>query len=218
MRIHREGRVLIPLFLIVLAAIVVFAGWWIPLLGYLLSVPALVFWGLIVYFFRHPHREIPVDPRHLLAPCDGKVVVIEQIEEDRYFHEKRIQLSIFMSPLNVHTNRAPIGGQVAAMNYYPGKYLMAFNPKSSQENEQTFLVLKQGELELGVKQIAGFLARRIRYYVKTGDTLRQGEEFGFIKFGSRVDLLIPTEGWEICVGLGDKVKGGLTVVARAQDD
>jgi phosphatidylserine decarboxylase len=149
----------------------------------------------------------------IVAPADGKVVVIEETYEPEYFKDKRLQVSIFMSPLNVHVNRNPISGEVKYMKYHPGKYLVAWHPKSSTENERTTMVIGNSKMELLVRQIAGALARRICYYVKEGDTVMQNDEFGFIRFGSRVDLFFPV-GTKIDVKIGEIVKGGITVIAH----
>jgi phosphatidylserine decarboxylase len=169
---------------------------------------------VIVQFFRSPKIKISKNEAHVLSPADGKVVVIEETTETEYFKDKRIQVSIFMSPTNVHINRNPIGGIVRYFKYHPGKYLMAWNPKSSTENERTTVVIeRKNGVELLFRQIAGALARRIVWYVKEGKQVEQGDEFGFIKFGSRVDVFFPL-GTKINVNLGDKVKGGITVIAE----
>ncbi|MEM6630615.1 MAG: phosphatidylserine decarboxylase family protein [Bacteroidota bacterium] len=213
MRIHREGRFIIPISLLIIIALIVGGFFLDTRFGYVLLVAGGVLFALILHFFRNPKQEINQDPGAILAPCDGEVVVIEQVEDDRFFQGPMVQLSIFMSPLNVHVNRNPISGKVLKYTYYPGKYLMAFNPKSSTDNEQNYVVVEQDGFQLAYKQIAGFMARRICCYLKEGDSVAQGEEFGFIKFGSRVDILIPL-GTPIEVNLGDKVTAGKTVVAR----
>jgi phosphatidylserine decarboxylase len=169
---------------------------------------------VIVQFFRSPKIKISKNEAQVLSPADGKVVVIEETTETEYFKDKRIQVSIFMSPTNVHINRNPIGGIVRYFKYHPGKYLMAWNPKSSTENERTTVVIEgRNGVELLFRQIAGALARRIVWYVEEGKQVEQGDEFGFIKFGSRVDVFFPL-GTKINVNLGDKVKGGITVIAE----
>jgi phosphatidylserine decarboxylase len=168
---------------------------------------------VILQFFRHPKRNIVQNPNRIIAPADGKVVVIEEVEETEYFKDKRLQVSIFMSPINVHVNRYPIGGEVTYVKYHPGLYLVAWHPKSSTDNERTSIVVKKDEkFSLMMKQIAGALARRIVYYCKEGDKAEQGGEMGFIKFGSRVDLLLPL-GTKIEVTLNQTVTGGETVIA-----
>lgn len=166
---------------------------------------------MVVYFFRIPHREMLIEDGKIIAPADGKVVVIEETHEGEYFNDKRIQVSIFMSPTNVHVNRSPISGSVAYQKYHPGDYLVAWHPKSSEQNERNTVVIENDSMEVLVRQIAGKLARKIRYYVSEGDNISQTNEFGFIKFGSRVDLFLPL-GTEINVDLKQKVKGGVTVI------
>ncbi|MCL4105903.1 UNVERIFIED_CONTAM: hypothetical protein GTU68_012541 [Idotea baltica] len=168
----------------------------------ILFLAAIIFFGLILNFFRDPRIEAFVDASCIVAPADGKVV------------GKVTQLSIFMSPLNVHVNRNPISGTVKYHRYYKGKYLVAYNPKSSQENEQTMFVIGNSRWEVGFKQIAGAVARRICWYIKEGDEVEQSQEMGFIKFGSRIDVLLPTDA-AIEVELGQMVRGGVTVLARA---
>jgi phosphatidylserine decarboxylase len=150
----------------------------------------------------------------ILCPADGKVVVIEETEENEYFHDRRLQVSIFMSPINVHVNRNPISGIISYFKYHPGKFLVAWHPKSSTDNERTTVVVKNANgVEVLFRQIAGALARRIVWYVKENDNVTQGSEFGFIKFGSRVDLFLPL-GTEINVNIGDKVVGGKTIIGK----
>jgi phosphatidylserine decarboxylase len=179
-------------------------------LGYALSLFLLV---TVIQFFRNPPRRVVIDGNTIVAPADGKVVVIEEVTETEYFKDKRIQVSVFMSPINVHVNRFPIGGIVKYVKYHAGLYLVAWHPKSSKENERTTIVVQHpNREEVLFRQIAGALARRIVYYCKEGDTAAQGSEFGFIKFGSRVDILLPTSA-KIVAQLGQKTKGGETVIA-----
>jgi phosphatidylserine decarboxylase len=211
MRIHKEGRSYVALTTaIVLGA----AAWaiWAP------SAAAWSFLGLSVFFeaailnfFRHPAVKINAGDEKILAPCDGKVVVVEKIPESRYFHDERWQVSIFMSPLDVHVNRVPVSGRVTKFEYSPGKYWVAWHPKSSSENEQTFTVVENERGKIGFKQIAGALARRIKWYVQEGDEVEQGAEFGFIKFGSRMDVFLPADA-KIEVSLGQKTVAGVTVL------
>ena len=214
--IHKEGY---PSILITFAVVTIinflthfFAASYpiIIWLGYALSVFLLV---TILQFFRNPSRKIILDNNTIVAPADGKVVVIEETIETEYFNDKRLQISIFMSPINVHVNRFPIGGIVKYAKYHPGLFLVAWHPKSSTENERTTVVVehKNGQ-EVLFRQIAGTLARRIVYYCKEGEKATQGNEFGFIKFGSRVDLLLPTN-VKVKVNLEQKVKGNETVIA-----
>ncbi|HEY6159598.1 MAG TPA: phosphatidylserine decarboxylase family protein [Bacteroidia bacterium] len=217
MRIHKEGWPSIILVLLFSAAICFCPVYFLPtlhiihILALALSIFLIV---MILQFFRNPSREIAIGENTILAPADGKVVVIEEVEEKEYFHDKRIQVSIFMSPLNVHVNRNPVGGIVRYMKYHPGKYLVAWHPKSSTENERTTVVIehKSGQKIL-FRQIAGAMARRIVYYVKEGDAVKQGEEMGFIKFGSRVDVLLPLSA-KIKVKLDDVSVSPQTVIAE----
>lgn len=214
--IHREGFGIIlgttvVLALIVGALIYFKSPQWLQITALIISTIML---GLVLQFFRNPSRVTPVDLAHIIAPCDGKVVVIEEVEEPEYFKDKRLQISIFMSPLNVHVNRNPIGGTVSFAKYHPGKYLVAWHPKSSTLNERTTVVIKDDlNREVLFRQIAGAVARRIRYYVKTGMKVKQGDEMGFIRFGSRMDVFLPI-GTQVNVKIGDKTVGGETVLAR----
>ena len=181
---------------------------------WLLALVSLVLFILVVQFFRIPARTLTLSEKQVIAPADGTVVVIEETEEGEYFKAKRRQVSIFMSPLNVHVNRNPLSGVVSYFRYYPGKYLVAWHPKSSTDNERTTVVIQQPNgVEVLMRQIAGALARRIVWYVKEGENVKQTEEMGFIKFGSRVDLYLPLDA-KINVKMGEKTKGGVTVVAE----
>jgi phosphatidylserine decarboxylase len=176
----------------------------------------IVMIGLLIFilsFFRIPKRNHTEGEDVIVSPCDGTVVVIEEVEADEYFKDKRIQVSIFMSPLNVHVNRNPVTGEVLYSQYHPGKFLVAWHPKSSSDNERHSVVYRQHGKEMLVKQIAGALAKRIVNYLKPGDYVTQGAEMGFIKFGSRVDLLLPLD-TKIEVSINQKVKGGITVIGR----
>ena len=189
----------------------------------LMTTMAWVFWPLhlimfllwfwIIWFFRLPKRTHTEGDNIAVAPADGKVVVIEETFEPEYFKDKRLQVSIFMSPLNVHVNRNPISGIVKYMKYHPGKYLVAWHPKSSTENERTTVVIGNEKNTILMRQIAGALARRICYYVKEGDVVKQNDEFGFIRFGSRVDIYFPI-GTKIDVKIGDITQGGVTTLAH----
>lgn len=214
--IHREGYKLIGGFFVLLTLLNAVVSYFGPPLWicYALGVLSIGFWILIVQFFRNPKRHTPVNPKHIIAPADGKVVVIEEIEEPEYFNDKRKQISIFMSPLNVHLNRFPVGGTVSYVKYHPGLYLVAWHPKSSTENERTTVVVKTDTNgEVLFRQIAGAVARRICYYCKVGDHAEQGGEMGFIKFGSRVDIFLPLTA-KVNSKLNDVVKGGETVIAE----
>lgn len=215
MKIHREGYKYIAIFTVLCFGLGWLALQYIPWL--LLSAPlALVFfllWLWVVSFFRLPTRQLSTGADLIVAPADGKVVVIEETFEPEYFKDKRLQVSIFMSPLNVHVNRTPIAGVVKYMKYHPGKYLVAWHPKSSTENERTTMVIGNEKTTLLLRQVAGALARRICWYVKEGQQMAQNDEFGFIRFGSRVDIYFPL-GTKIDVAIGQAVKGGVTVLAR----
>jgi phosphatidylserine decarboxylase len=169
---------------------------------------------LVVQFFRNPIRRIEIKDNNIVyAPADGKVVVIEEASEPEYFKDKRLQVSIFMSPLNVHVNRNPIGGLVKYVRYHEGKYLVAWHPKASTENERTTVVINNGKTDILFRQIAGALAKRIKYYVREGQVVDQGADMGFIKFGSRVDIYLPLDA-QLEVKLNDKAVGNKTVIAR----
>lgn len=172
---------------------------------------SIAFFIFVVAFFRIPKRYFSLEDSTIIAPADGKIVVIEEVQEPEYFNDTRIQVSIFMSPTNVHVNRNPIGGDVKYTKYHPGKYLVAWHPKSSAENERYSLVIGNESFEVLVRQIAGKLARRIVNYAKEGQSVAQCDEFGFIKFGSRVDLFLPMD-TKINVNLKQKVKGGVTII------
>jgi len=213
--IHREGYPTIGLTLLFSAAIIGAANYFtesaaLVLVADVVSVLLLI---IVLQFFRNPARNTVVNDSHIIAPADGKVVVIEEVEEPEYFKDKRIQVSVFMSPINVHVNRFPIGGLVKYVKYHPGLYLVAWHPKSSTENERSTVVVEHSNGKaILFRQIAGALARRIVYYCKEGDKAAQGGEFGFIKFGSRVDLFLPL-GTKINVQLNQVVRGGETTIA-----
>lgn len=185
------------------------ASWFWPVL-----VLSLLFFLIILQFFRNPIREIPqAADQFVYAPADGKVVVIEQTTETEYFHDQRRQVSIFMSPVNVHVNRSPVSGLVKYYRYHPGKYLVAWHPKSSTENERTTTVIETGDTEILLRQIAGAMAKRIKNYLSVGQEVEQGVDIGFIKFGSRVDVFLPLDA-EVLVELNQAVKGNKTVIAK----
>ena len=213
--IHKEGRKdVIGLFLICLLIELLLIKFVNNSLVILISsfVLTIIFLA-ISSFFRNPKRIVLADSNCVLSPCDGKVVVIEEVEEPEYFKDKRLQISVFMSPANVHVNRCSIGGEVKYVKYHPGKYLVAWHPKSSTENERNTVVFSNGRTEILLRQIAGALAKRIICYVKVGDKVKQGEDFGFIKFGSRVDIFLPI-GTKVDVQLNQVVKGNITVLAK----
>jgi phosphatidylserine decarboxylase len=217
MKIHKEGFRTIILTAIVAAVIIALTVFLVvpfyPVLGWITVVIIIGLFLFIVSFFRIPKRTHASGEDIFVAPCDGTVVVIEEVEADEYFKDRRLQLSIFMSPLNVHVNRNPVSGEVMYSEYHKGKYLVAWHPKSSTENERHSVVYKLGDKEMLVKQIAGALAKRIVNYLKPGDKVQMGEEMGFIKFGSRVDLLLPV-GTQVDVKINQKVKGGVTILGK----
>lgn len=177
-------------------------------------VLSIVFYLIILQFFRNPVREVQIaDNKVVYAPADGRVCVIEEVYEGEYFKDKRLQVSIFMSPFNVHVNRNPVSGVVNYFRYHPGKYLVAWHPKSSTENERTTVVYDFGQGEILMRQIAGALAKRIKWYVGEGEQVEQGRDMGFIKFGSRVDLFLPLDA-QVEVVMNQQVKGNKTVLAR----
>lgn len=215
MTLHKEG--IASLLITSLFCIIVGSVTWLYIpqpYSYILFAGLAILFLLILQFFRNPSITISKDPSKVYAPADGKVVVIEETLETEFLNEERIQVSIFMSPVNVHVNRNPIGGIISYFKYHPGKYLVAWHPKSSTENERTTVVYKnENGTQILIRQIAGALARRIKWYVKEGDAVEQGSEFGFIKFGSRVDLFLPKSA-KIKVSIDQKTKGGKTVIAE----
>ena len=217
MTLHREGFATIALTAIVLLLVNLGVEYFTPGLNWLhtlLLVVSAVLFFIIVQFFRSPQRTPTLHPNQVIAPCDGKVVVIEEVVESEYFNAPRRQISIFMSPLNVHINWNPVGGIIRYFRYHPGKYLVAWHPKSSTENERTTTVIRTDSgVEILFRQIAGALARRIRWYVSEGQQVGQSAEMGFIKFGSRIDVFVPLDA-EIKVGLNDLTTGSITVLAE----
>jgi phosphatidylserine decarboxylase len=217
MKIHKEGYKIISTSLLICASVVVIVNIIFPEqtffhVGLYLSL-AIVF-GIVARFFRIPNRPLQNDPNLILCPADGTIVAIEEVVDQEFFNELRLQVSVFMSPNNVHVNLYPVSGKIVYTNYNPGSFLVAWHPKSSVENERTTVVIqKDAENSVMVRQIAGALARRIVCYAKTGERITQGCELGFIKFGSRVDLLLPLSA-KILVKLDQKVKGGQTTIAR----
>lgn len=216
MNIHKEGYRSIAIAALVFGAInLVFFYFFSvgsPVLAWFVFVITLILLVFVVSFFRSPKRNMVIAHHQIICPADGKVVVIEEIEDSEYFHDKRIQVSIFMSPANVHLNRVPMSGKVVYSQYHKGKYLVAWHPKSSSENERHSVVIRSDKAEILVKQIAGALAKRIVNYLKVDMQVNQGAEMGFIKFGSRVDVLLPV-GTPLNVQLHQSVKGGITVLA-----
>lgn len=212
---HKEGKgIILTTFFIVVALVIaaqyVFTPEWLRIA---VQVAALFVLILILQFFRNPKRVVTPNFDEILAPVDGKVVVIEEVEETEYFNEKRKQISIFMSPVNVHVTRYAASGTITFSKYHPGKYLVAWHPKSSTENERTTVVIRTPKFgEILYRQIAGALARRIVNYAEEGEQVVQGQDAGFIKFGSRVDLFLPVDS-QICVKLNQKVTGAKTCIA-----
>lgn len=216
MTVHREGYKSIALATIIFIALNMVFFWffgasllWLCIAFFVITIGLVLF---VVSFFRIPARQLTISNGQIISPADGKVVVIEEVVDDEYFKKKMLQVSVFMSPLNVHVNRNPIDGEIVYNKYHKGKYLVAWNPKSSTENERHSVVIKNGNTEILVKQIAGAVARRIVNYLEVGNKVKQTEEYGFIKFGSRVDLLLPI-GTKLNVGLNEVVQGGVTVLA-----
>jgi len=215
MKIHNEGFKIITLFFLLLAGIDFVLIYFIPIawIWSILVGASVIFFYLIVSFFRVPKRAVTIDGNKILAPSDGKVVVIEEVQETEYLNDKYTQISIFMSPLNVHCQWYPINGIVKYLKYHPGKYLVAWHPKSSTENERTTIVVEDEEgRQILFRQIAGAVARRIVYFGKEGEEARQDKEAGFIKFGSRIDVFIPLKS-SINVKIGENVVGTQTVLA-----
>lgn len=214
MYIHKEGNFTLIITAGTLIAAFALIYSFYPALAPFVGIAFIGLFLFIVSFFRNPNRSVkPHTDGTVLAPADGKIVVIEETVEDEYLKDKRLQVSIFMSPLNVHVNRNPISGSVSYYKYHPGKYLAAWNPKASTENERTTTVYNYGKGEILMRQIAGALARRIVCYLDKGQQVVQGQEMGFIKFGSRVDLYFPL-GTEVLVDMDQMVQGNLTKIAK----
>lgn len=212
---HKEGFkiIIIATFIVGLSILAIDKLVELIWLNKLLSLILLGFYALILQFFRNPKRQTIINDSHIIAPVDGKVVVIEEVFEKEYFKDKRLQVSIFMSPINVHVTRYPIGGEVVFSKYHPGKYLVAWHPKSSEDNERTTVVVANKTAgEILYRQVAGALARRIVNYAKPQMQVIQGSDAGFIKFGSRVDVFLPLNAI-IKVNLNDNVKGGEQIIA-----
>lgn len=215
--IHREGHRFLLKTAIFLLVANLFIRWadCSPMVNIGVTAISGLLFGFFAYFFRYPKLVLGhADNRIVLAPADGRIVAIEEVFESEYFNDKRMQVSIFMSPANVHVNRSPIAGTVKYTKYHPGNYLVAWHPKSSSENERfTSVIETDGDLEILVRQIAGKVARKISNYLDEGEEVAQGSEMGFIKFGSRVDLFLPLSA-HIKVSIKDKVKGGKTTLAE----
>ncbi len=218
MKLHKESKGTITVATI---AVLILAGISIYLLeiwSLVIILPLMVIYGLVFWFFRVPNREILDHKENVIAPVDGKVVMIKEVEENEFLKEKCIQVSIFMSPLNVHICRYPVSGKVIYKKYHPGKYLVAWHEKSSTDNERTTVAVESlTNHKVVFRQIAGYVARRIVFYCNEGDTAKAGHEFGFIKFGSRMDIFLPLDSEIICK-IGDKTKGGIDVIAKMNED
>ncbi len=213
-RLHKEGNPYLIITIILFIASLIYASLYTSFPSVLLFLLCAFFLILFLIFFRNPPRLHQTPHRDMiLSPADGKVVVIEKTTENEFLKSESIQISVFMSPLNVHSNRSPVDGEVVFQKYHSGKYLVAWHPKSSELNERNTVVIRHDEKNIVVRQIAGKVARKIVSYVKEKDKLKQGQEFGFIKFGSRVDVFIPTDS-EITVKIGDIVQGGVTELGR----
>jgi phosphatidylserine decarboxylase len=217
MTVHREGYKTIAIAAFVFALINLasfyFVSFYQPWMSWAIFILSLFVLLFLISFFRVPNRNLTRGENVIVCPADGKVVVIEEHRDEEYFHETRLQVSIFMSPANVHQNRNPVSGEVVYNKYHKGKYLVAWHPKSSTENERHSVVIRNPHGEILVKQIAGALAKRIVNYLEVGQKVEQSAEMGFIKFGSRVDLLLPV-GAKIKVSLNQHVQGGVTVLAE----
>ncbi|MGI2257697.1 phosphatidylserine decarboxylase family protein [Candidatus Cardinium hertigii] len=217
MKIHKEGKEILLWTPVLLLLIyygmhkkVVFN--YRQSIGFTVVSGALYFW--LIYFFRDPYRIIHTQDQYILGPADGKILSIQKVHEEEYLREDRIKVSIFMSPFNVHVNRFPMSGKIVFFRYHPGKYFVAFHPKASTHNERTSIVIEnENGQKILFRQIAGFMARRIKFYFKEGEAVQQGEKCGFIKFGSRAEVYLPLDA-DMQVSVGDKVKGGITVLAK----
>jgi phosphatidylserine decarboxylase len=219
MNIHKEGYRTIAISVLIFGAINIIVFYFfsaeMPVVSWIVFSVSLIMLLFVISFFRSPKRNFTVSHHQVICPADGKVVVIEETIEPEYFKDKRLQISIFMSPANVHINRIPMSGKVEYSQYHKGKYLVAWSPKSSTENERHSVVIKSDSAIILVKQIAGAMAKRIVNYLQVGQNVSQGNEMGFIKFGSRVDVLLPV-GTELNVKLNQQVKGGVTVLATIE--
>lgn len=217
MKLHKESTGTIVVASIVFALVAITSVYYLQMWSLVILVPLLVIYGLVFWFFRVPNRDIQDHRENVVAPVDGKVVMIKEVEEDEFIKGKAIQVSIFMSPLNVHICRYPVSGQVIYKKYHPGKYLVAWHEKSSTENERTTVAVESlTNHKVVFRQIAGYVARRIVFYCNEGDQAKAGHEFGFIKFGSRMDVFLPLD-TEIICKIGDKTKGGIDVIAKMKE-
>ena len=212
---HKEGHRIIIISLLITSCLIITLEYSINAIEvkFLLSLLCLIFFVLILQFFRNPKRKIETNDKKILAPADGKIVIIKEVFEKEFYNEKRLQVSIFMSPFNVHVTRYPVGGEIIFSKYHPGKYLFAWHPKSSELNERTSVVIKNKVFgNILYRQIAGALARRIVNYASEGREIKQGDESGFIKFGSRLDIFLPLK-TKVNVSINQMVKGGISEIA-----
>lgn len=212
---HKEGHRIIIISLLITSCLIITLEYSINIveLKFLLKLLCLMFFILILQFFRNPKRKIMANDKSILAPADGKIVIIKEVFEKEFYNEKRLQVSIFMSPFNVHVTRYPVGGEIIFSKYHPGKYLFAWHPKSSELNERTTIVIKNKVFgNILYRQIAGALARRIVNYASEGREIKQGDESGFIKFGSRLDIFLPLK-TKVNVSINQTVKGGISEIA-----
>ncbi len=217
MKLHKESKGTIIVASIIFAVVAFLSVHFLQNWSLLIIIPWLIIYGLVFWFFRVPNRDIQDHRENVIAPVDGKVVMIKEVDEDEFLKEKAIQVSIFMSPLNVHICRFPVSGKVIYKKYHPGKYLVAWHEKSSTENERTTVAVESlTNHKVVFRQIAGYVARRIVFYCKEGDQAKAGHEFGFIKFGSRMDVFLPLD-TEIICKIGDKTKGGIDVIAKMKE-
>ncbi|AZI70562.1 MULTISPECIES: phosphatidylserine decarboxylase family protein [Cloacibacterium] len=217
MKLHKESKGTILVATIAVAVLGFLAVYFLEIWSLIIIIPLLILYGLVFWFFRVPNRDIVDHKENVIAPVDGKVVMIKEVFEDEFLKEKAIQVSIFMSPLNVHICRYPVSGKVIYKKYHPGKYLVAWHEKSSTENERTTVAVESlTNHKVVFRQIAGYVARRIVFYCNEGDTSKAGHEFGFIKFGSRMDVFLPLD-TEITCKIGDKTKGGIDVIAKMKE-
>lgn len=215
MKLHKEGHIILAGFFLVFLVLSILIFLYLPAYFiWLLIIPIWILYGFIIWFFRNPVRIGESSSKDIIAPVDGKVVVIEEVEENEFIKGRCLQLSIFMSPLNVHVTRYPVSGKVIYTKYHKGKFLVAFHPKSSELNERTTVVVEtENNHKVLFRQIAGAVARRIVMYAKDGDEAKAGKEYGFIKFGSRLDIFLPLD-TELFVKLGDKTQGGIQKIAE----
>lgn len=217
MKLHKESSGTLIVATALIAVLSFLAVHFLKIWSLVIIIPLLVIYALVFWFFRVPKREIEDHVESVIAPVDGKVVMIKEVEENEFLKEKAIQVSIFMSPLNVHMCRYPVSGEVIYKKYHPGKYLVAWHEKSSEQNERTTVAVKSLTNQRVVfRQIAGYVARRIVFYCNEGDSAKAGHEFGFIKFGSRMDVFLPLD-TEILCKIGDKTKGGIDVIAKMKE-